>query len=72
MGDCGAVVAVSAAGRRAGLSAGRHAGGAERRTVDSAHRGAVAGVAGEVSAVPDRARAQQWVRSGQLEKALRA
>lgn len=55
MGAAGAVLAVSAAGRRSRSSAGGHASGAERSVVDFAHWGTVAGIAQQVSAVPDRA-----------------
>ncbi len=39
------------------MSAGRQQGSTERGALDSAHRGTVAGIAGEISAVPDGARA---------------
>jgi len=55
MGPLGAVLAVSATDRRSGASSGRYASGAEWRVVDFAHRGTVAGIADQVSAVPDRA-----------------
>src|SRR5580692_4835165 len=55
MGSAGAAFAVCAASRWSGSSASGHARGAKRSVVDIAHRGTVAGVAQEVSAVPDGA-----------------
>ena len=72
VGFVGTDLAVEAAARWEGTTAKGRAHGVERGLMDFGDGGEVAGVAAEVSSVPDLpSPLQQWVRSGALAKALR-